>query len=73
MSRVSKNKIIKACHKSIWSKDYLPSKYEFECALSQDIINSTPPKILKVSKNVTRSVSSSINESPKIRKPQPGI
>lgn len=72
MNQVTKSKIIKACHKSIWSKDYIPSEYKSnECDLIQDIAKNIPPKQLKIKKNVTHT--SSLNELPKIRKPTPGI
>ncbi|VVC41537.1 Hypothetical protein CINCED_3A009116 [Cinara cedri] len=65
--KTGKKKIIRAHHKSIWSKDYYPNKYEpNNVILSQPIIKSTPPsKKLNVTKTHTKT---SVVETPTIKK-----
>jgi len=70
--KVVKKKIIQARHKSIWSKDYQPSKYNPKVnTFTKDIFKSTPTKSPNVSKKVTRS--SPILQPPVIKKRLPGI
>lgn len=67
-----KKKINQARHKSIWSKDYQPSKYNPEvCTFTQEIFESSPITSPKVSKNITQSSQS--NQTPVIKKRLPGI
>ncbi|KAF0766292.1 Uncharacterized protein FWK35_00009101 [Aphis craccivora] len=68
--KIAKKKIIKACHKSIWSKDYQPLKYNPEvCTLTQGIIKSTPTISPKVSISTNRS--SPIRQTPVVKKRLP--
>lgn len=70
--KIVKKKIIQARHKSIWSKDFQPSKYNpKEKTFTKEIFKSTPTISPKVSKNVTRS--SPIHQPPIIKKCLPGI
>ncbi|XP_060864479.1 exonuclease 1 [Metopolophium dirhodum] len=65
--KIVKKKIIQARHKSIWSKDFQPSKYNpKEKTFTKEIFKSTPTISPKVSKNVTRS--SPIHQPPVIKK-----
>lgn len=65
--KIVKKKIIQARHKSIWSKDFQPSKYNpKEKTFTKEIFKSTPTISPKVSKNVTRS--SPIHQPPIIKK-----
>lgn len=67
-----KKKIIQARHKSIWTKDYQPTKYNPNvCAFTQEIVKSTPIISPKVSKIVARSPQ--IHQPPVIEKRLPGI
>ncbi|XP_026814231.1 exonuclease 1 isoform X1 [Rhopalosiphum maidis] len=67
--KIAKKKIIQARHKSIWSKDYQPFKYNPEvCTLTQEIIK-TPTMSPKVSKNVIPS--SPIHQPPVAKKRLP--
>jgi len=67
-----KKKIIQARHKSIWSKDFQPSKYNPKvCTNTHEIVKSSPTTSPKVSKNVAQS--SQIHQPPVIKKHLPGI
>ncbi|KAE9535858.1 hypothetical protein AGLY_007759 [Aphis glycines] len=68
--KITKKKIIQARHKSIWSKDYQPLKYNPKvCTLTQGIIKSTPTISPKVSKSAIRS--SPIRQTPEVKKRLP--
>lgn len=68
--KIVKKKIIQARHKSIWSKDYQPTKYDPKvCTFTQEIVKSTPTLSPKVSKIVTRS--SLVHQPPVIKKRLP--
>ncbi|XP_025193704.1 exonuclease 1 isoform X2 [Melanaphis sacchari] len=67
-NKIVKKKIIQARHKSIWSKDYQPFKYNSE-QCTREIIKSTSTLSPKVSKNVNHS--SSTHQSSVVKKRLP--